>query len=289
MYHLLGFQESVRNLLLLGLQARPGGSFETLAEVAAAYRDYLSERQSRATLGEAAPGAGPTFLTERSAARALLEFYLVKDPVIDDGPVTAVELQCAALAGDPGAAAIRLEQGAASLAGVDPSLHDLLKAAIIVVFLYPSATRGGGSTPRAVGLIWANPSDSWTPVDLQEFFVHELTHNLLFIDERCRPHYLDHKRLADPSTYVESSIRKTPRRADLAFHSLVVAVEVLLFRQRHGLDAAPRRLHPPTGDLLASARRTAAALEARQAETTLLADRTVQLLGACIRALETLS
>ena len=286
MYHLLGFENNIRNLMLLGLQAQPGRSFADLADIGEAYQAYLAERQPPLTLGCNGGGQWPAFLTEPTVARALLDFYLVKDPAIDDGPVTALELQAPSQVKSIQQAARRLEQGLASFTPIDPTLQSLLATTINVVFLYPSRTRGGGSTPRAVGIIWSNPGDAWTPIDFQEFFVHELTHNLLFIDEHCRPHYLNHERLADRATYVESSIRQTPRRVDLAFHSLVVAVEVLLYRQRHGLQDAPRRLHPNTPELLASARRTALALQDRQAVTPLLADRAVNLLGCCIHALE---
>jgi hypothetical protein len=88
--------------------------------------------------------------------------------------------------------------------------------------------------------------------DATEFLVHELTHQMLFLDDWRARHVLAPERLAEPATQCVSAVRRTRRRADLVFHSVIVAAEILAFRARHQ-SSGPFRLHPDSASLRAAA------------------------------------
>jgi hypothetical protein len=90
---------------------------------------------------------------------------------------------------------------------------------------------------------------------MAEFLVHELTHNLLFLDERRHEHYVNPLLLADSASFAVSAVLKIPRPLDRTFHSLIVASEVLAFRKICGEPAHPL-VHPSTEALLRACRST---------------------------------
>src|SRR5581483_6992105 len=103
----------------------------------------------------------------------------------------------------------------------------------------------GGSTSQAIGVIWANPKVSYTTADIIEILVHELSHHAMFLDELRYTHY-SYSRVPQQSTWARSAILNVARPLDKVLHSIVVAIEVLLFRDGYlGYPVNPR-VHPPT-------------------------------------------
>lgn len=82
--------------------------------------------------------------------------------------------------------------------------------------------------------------------------MHELAHNLLFLDECCGEHYVSYDVLEEPTKQAISAIRMTPRRLDLVVHSLVAAIEVLLARESWLGHPSEPKTHPPSSVLLAN-------------------------------------
>ncbi|CAM4323475.1 aKG-HExxH-type peptide beta-hydroxylase [Bordetella muralis] len=135
--------------------------------------------------------------------------------------------------------------------GVLSSEHKCLFDFLITdIFLMPSKDASGGSTSSAIGVIWANPKITHRVPDVVEFIVHELTHHAMFIDEHRYGHY-DHRALMNPDSWAQSAILKVPRPLDKVIHSIVVATEIVMFREKFiGHPAAPL-MHPPTPKILA--------------------------------------
>jgi hypothetical protein len=78
--------------------------------------------------------------------------------------------------------------------------------------------------------------------------VHELTHHALFIDEHRYGHY-DYPVILAPETWAQSALLKTPRPLDKVIHSIIVATEIVMFREQClGHPAAPL-VHPPTAKI----------------------------------------
>ncbi|MDG4658581.1 HEXXH motif-containing putative peptide modification protein [Ectobacillus antri] len=122
--------------------------------------------------------------------------------------------------------------------------------AMDTIFQASSNVVTGGTTNAAVGILWINPRDTWSNIDMYEFLVHELAHTLLYIHEWRFGLFTDLSRLTDKSTYAMSAIRSQMRPMDKAFHSAIVATDVLLLRELVLGHKGQRELHPDTNDLL---------------------------------------
>ncbi len=170
-----------------------------------------------------------------------------------------------------------------------PELGLLLKLTFNTIFSLPSAEAGGGSASSALGVLWANPRSTWREVDLIEFFVHEMTHNLVFLDERRHTHYVDLQQAIRKENWAQSAVLGKLRPIDKSFHSLLVATELLLFREKiTGHDDA-YRVHPPSSVLRESALRCAESLLTLKNRDELYRPRLVELAVLCREKLESLS
>lgn len=90
--------------------------------------------------------------------------------------------------------------------------------------------------------------------------VHELTHQLMFIDELCSPHY-NYPLLFNMQNWPISSILNTYRPFDKVLHSAVVAMEILLLRHRYIGHAQDSAVHPPTEILKSQLEKTLVSME----------------------------
>jgi hypothetical protein len=168
----------------------------------------------------------------------------------------------------------------------DPVLASLIATIVNIVFFHPAAHRGGGSTPKAFGIIWCNPSPQWTTSDYIEFLVHEFTHQALFLDEQVHTYFTDRSTLSQTETFVPSSIRRSKRRLDLSLHSLLVATEIVLLRSRLGFEKHQRHLHPSTENLISTSINTAKAILDVDQSYQVLTKRSQFLTESCLKLLE---
>lgn len=150
-------------------------------------------------------------------------------------------------------------RGKLLLAEDNPELHAYFDLVIHTLFYQRSEESGGGSVSSAPGVIWCAPRRTWSQEDIAEFLVHELAHNALFLDERRYQHYLDFESISNPDYFAVSSILGKPRPLDKAFHSLVVAHEVLAHRRKTGEPRNPV-VHPPSEKLFVAAQKTVASI-----------------------------
>ena len=148
----------------------------------------------------------------------------------------------------------------------DYSLRAVFDLTINYVFVMPSDTASGGSSNALPGVIWINPRDRWDDIDRQELFVHELTHNLLFVDELVHGLF-DYGPMPNKENWTYSAVLAKKRPLDKAFHSAVVAAEVLLYRHTFKQHPDNPGAHPPTDILL---RQTQTSLEECRASPLLL-------------------
>ncbi|MBS0621690.1 MAG: hypothetical protein JSR80_01870 [Verrucomicrobia bacterium] len=144
----------------------------------------------------------------------------------------------------------RVRSALKSMAEFSPQFTELVSLIIHTIFSFPSKFAGGGSTSAAIGCIWVHLRPHWKEQDILEFLVHETTHNLVFIDELCYTHYTSYTDIAKQENFARSAILNKPRRLDKVFHSILVSVEVLLFREEHFGHPDQPCLHPPTSILL---------------------------------------
>lgn len=158
-----------------------------------------------------------------------------------------------------------------------PELHDFFSFIVHTMFYHRSYESGGGSVSSAPGVIWCAHRTDWSEDDLAEFLVHEMTHILMFIDERRHQHYYDFDEIAKPENYARSAVLMRQRPLDKVFHSLLVSHEVLSFRCGNGEPGVPI-VHPKSGAMLSAAYDTIGSIRAVPALKSLVTPRLLALL-----------
>jgi hypothetical protein len=146
-----------------------------------------------------------------------------------------------------------------AFAAKDPDFIAFFDFFIHTMFYQRAHHSGGGSVSSALGVIWCAINRRWSDEDIIEFFVHELAHNMLFLDERANGHYAGIDAIADPRNWALSAVLERPRPLDKVFHSLIVSNEVLQHRHKHGEPANPL-LHPSSHHMAEAAAKTIASI-----------------------------
>jgi len=114
----------------------------------------------------------------------------------------------------------------------------LLSQLIVKVILLNNLTEyTNGTTDETIGLATMDFKDHFNEEDFIELLFHQLTHMLLFIDDRNNPHMSCFAKV----TWIETSLKYVlgghAFPAYLAFHSYLVGVEMLFFRKKmNGLE-----------------------------------------------------
>jgi len=251
---------------------------DSLAALRAGYIDFLNQVQILPPLPLANQ---PLYQLDTDIIRQLLAHYesecmlteLTHDMVIADVPSMTAALSV-------------IRSRLAELQVVAPRLHDLFLTVIHTLFYARSMESGGGSVSSAMGVIWCGHRKNWTGNDVLEFLVHELTHNLVFLDEYRYVHWVDLELIADPRNWPRSAILKRSRPMDKVFHSLVVAHEVLSFRRQVGEPISPI-VHPGSQDILANALVTVESIYRVVERTPLVTPRVLEVTALIERNLRT--
>lgn len=183
------------------------------------------------------------------------------------------------------AAMRRVTDGIARINAIDPDLHDVFNFAIHTLFYHRSNESSGGSVSSSPGVIWCGPRTNWSDDDMAEFLVHELAHNMLFIDERRYQHYIDFDEIAKPENYAISAVLNKPRPLDKVLHSLVVAHELLSFREAMGDNEGHGRVaHPETKRLFSSYLDSLESVRDLLARKDLVSDRAKEIVESLSRS-----
>ena len=139
------------------------------------------------------------------------------------------------------------------LFSADRSLEQVFKLSIHSVFVRksdPSAVVYTGSTSGAVGVIWLG-GEMVGVGDLMELFVHELVHNLVFVDELNFPHY-DYKEITKSENYARSAILSDRRPLDKVVHSIIVATELIEGRKTFLANLENLHVHQNSAKMIGS-------------------------------------
>jgi ATP-dependent exoDNAse (exonuclease V) alpha subunit len=163
---------------------------------------------------------------------------------------------------------------------IDQELYCLFNTAIHSIFLRDSDLAAGGSSSSGIGVIWLNNKPHLNQWDLIELFIHELTHNLLFLDELRYLHYR-YNLVSDKENYAVSSILKAKRPLDKVIHSIVVSTEILLFRQTKSGSKSLSTIHPSTEILRQNTLQSIDSVLALKNLKSLVRDRVMKILADC--------
>jgi hypothetical protein len=153
------------------------------------------------------------------------------------------------------------------------------------VFCSHSQLASAGTTSSAVGIIWINRPSQFSTRDLKELLVHELTHNLMFLDEWRYGHYKDYKILEQQRYYALSPILGRLRPLDKVIHALVVATELLLLRERHIGHFPNGSRHNSSETLCIGIQNTIKSLHSIPNIADILTERTFSIIELCEQTL----
>lgn len=142
----------------------------------------------------------------------------------------------------------------------------------------------GGSTSKTIGKIWLAPSAKLGVRDYVELLIHELTHNMLFVDELNHRHF-EYSNMHKEPYFAQSAILNSRRPLDKVFHSIFVGLEVWLWRQaRLGWEQVV--VHPDSDTLLVQIKDSIASIFGNEKTTSLLLPRARSLLETASEILE---
>lgn len=151
----------------------------------------------------------------------------------------------------------RVEEGLRVLCGSEPELAPLFDLVVNQVFVMTLPQESGsGSSFDEVGLIYINPLTKWSTQDVIECLVHEFAHTLLYLDALRHTHHPDYRLLDMPENQAETAITGRRRSIFVAFHSFLIAAEILTVRHRHPEICPGVGIHGSTPEILATAKRT---------------------------------
>jgi hypothetical protein len=242
MLNVFGYAEALKTILTLS--AVIGATPNSLPELKDSYQKLLHWRQPMVPQRR---GQSYEIVTYPRAAAELLKPFNLQSPFNDQ----MHELQTNKDWSLPSEkwAIQRIDEALAEIKVNDRNFWNLLNLAINWIVLADSSTALGGTVSAAVGVLWVNPTESFTTSDRVEFLCHELTHTLLFLDEWRYSHFDSTEGMADREHYVLSAVQTVARPLDKVLHSIVVAAEILVLRERWLGHPDEPHLHPKSSTL----------------------------------------
>jgi hypothetical protein len=248
MYSTLGFEDIIKNVYRISAPYASSGAVQTIDDLRLAYHEFLAKYHPGLPVNR----ADDLFIAEASREEAVVDAYagnnvlndLKQDAVIGTAYSHDVKLERIAIARDA------LED----LLAADEKFGQVFRLVIHSIIVRPSRqdverSARGGSSSGAIGTIWLTVGTGISKYDLMEMFVHELTHNLMYIDELNYPHY-NYDKVLDRKTQAFSAILKRSRPMDKVIHSIVVASELLLGRRTFLPDGQIATVHPSDPQLI---------------------------------------
>lgn len=112
----------------------------------------------------------------------------------------------------------------------EPHLAAIAQFCIRLIVINQLSKYTNGTTEDTLGVANFNFRDDFDELDFQELLVHQLVHMLLFIDDTLTPHMAPKDKVVPIQTGMPFVLGGTAFPAYLAFHSYIVAVEILLYR-----------------------------------------------------------
>lgn len=140
------------------------------------------------------------------------------------------------------------------LRAVEPRLGELLCLTTTEVLCGSDEQQiQSGTLPDRLGAMLVNPRRDWATADVAEALVHESTHTFADLDDRRWGHYADPSLLHDRSSWTRTGVLGRVQPFPFAFHSILVAAEILALRTRLQVEGMFSTLHGETEELRAAA------------------------------------
>lgn len=239
-------EQNVLENVFVGFKANGISMPENEIELRAGYQQYLRAMQPHCSwLRSETTSQIDEAVCDVNAQSDLISIFRNVDSGLDDLRQAEV---IKPMGGNLGPKQAMISEALAVMKTQTPTHYDFLNNFVEGIFFEESDIASGGSTSNAVGVIWANPDCRFHQQDTIELLVHELTHNLMFLDEWVYPHY-DYDLILSPETWCQSAILLTKRPVDKVVHSIIVATEIVLLRRNITGEPSQFVAHPPSAEL----------------------------------------
>jgi len=258
MLYLNGIKENLETLAIIAQTTQPEESMLTLASIKKGLHNYLQQFQPKSIIASRVSDK-MVEIQDPEQIKIFRELFgeksrlndLRQENLIDGNPLwNHEELN-----------STKFKEALEFIKSKDPLVHQYINLIFNYFFFAASSKAAGGSTSGGIGVLWVNPKPSWTLQDYCEFIIHEMTHQILFYDERRFEHYPDYEFMSQPENFAYSTILNKSRPLDKVIHSLFVGINILAFRETFfGLNSTPT-LHPSSEIILLSLTKTFESIE----------------------------
>lgn len=211
MYYSAGFDACLGNLVVLA-NAHSETPVRSQEDLAVGLRNFAA-----ATNVIPFPEGELHLVTDEARLRTLAPYYH-REPDDNDG----------SLAAPPESAKLFWD----GLRLLPQQAQQLLALLVSEVAFYDGSVVASGSASLGgqLGTICVSPEPSWSPSDIAECLIHEMTHILLRCDEYRFGHYADPDEASREQEFSPTAVTSTLRSPAIVFHSLIVAAEVIGLR-----------------------------------------------------------
>ena len=122
-----------------------------------------------------------------------------------------------------------------------PEVAEIARFCVRLIVVNQLSEYTNGTTEDTIGVANFNFKDDYDKLDFQELLVHQLVHMLLFIDDSMTVHMPPAEKEFPLEVGLPFVLGGTAFPIYLAFHSYIVAVEMLAYRKHTGQwDVSPR-------------------------------------------------
>jgi len=277
MYRMLSAQEIINNIVALSLP------FVNNKEPLAAPDLKLAHQKFLRSLQPHCPILNPEQLFYADCESEMaFENYFIREEIEYKHPALAVNLS-ELLYKNPLHRKLSLEQGLEQLSIDDPVFVALFKLTMNIVFCTTSNRLGGTSVnPRFIGVMCAHQDMNAERLAIPELFIHEFTHQALFLDDLRYGHY-HHELMKEPKAFCDIHYNGAnyPVSLHRCLHSLIVNAEVLMARDAF-IGHQPRiSQHLPSCELIHRANIYLAAINDNRYALAVMKDRAMELFEKC--------
>lgn len=252
MLSILGRDEIIKDVYLISRSNPNLGTIKNIDDLRPFYLDFLKKHQPYHPINE----SNTIIVSNEDSVNALRLAY--QPSALDD-------LNQVKMIGDKHSSekyeelSALVKNGYDHLVECDLDVKLIFDLVIHTIFFRKSANNSnvssfGGSSSTAIGSIWISGHGKLTKHDVAEFLLHELTHHLLFVDERCHEQF-NYKEIIKPENYSVSALLGKKRPLDKVVHSILVSHEILNARKTF-LTVGNVTIHPPTNILRENTKRS---------------------------------
>jgi len=178
---------------------------------------------------------------------------------------------------------VKIKEGLIDLREKEPlkaSLFDL----VINTVIFDQNTRGGTSVnPNYVGVMGVHHDMRAEKEAVPELLLHEMTHNLLFLDELRYQHYKNYELLKQNENKMDSPYLNTVIQLplDRILHRMVVFVEILEYRNKHIGHSVRESQHLSSDIIRNTCHQYISQIEGKNLTEKLLTDRGQKIFESC--------